>query len=170
MSRLQFAGQARSTTVRRWGNVRILISMISFLLLGCDDEDSPETSIPSRNSNPTQSELAQAERIADQAEAGAIVPKHGIETLSSGSDDLAVLGGEADQNQQAFRQRFGLSDPTKDQVAMPDSLLTRTRMRIGHIRPPHCQTGWRPPRQTVILLLSKAPPWRSTSVEFPAAP
>lgn len=91
--------------------------MISFLLLGCDDEESPETSIPSGASNPTQSELTQADRIADEAEAGAIVPKHGIETLSPGSGDLAVLGGDADQNQQALRQRFGLSDPTQDQVA-----------------------------------------------------
>jgi 3D (Asp-Asp-Asp) domain-containing protein len=34
-----------------------------------------------------------------------------------GDGDLGVLGGDANQNQQTFRQRFGLADPTPDQLA-----------------------------------------------------
>ena len=34
-----------------------------------------------------------------------------------GNNDLSVLGGDANQNQQAFRQRFNLSDPTQEQLA-----------------------------------------------------
>jgi 3D (Asp-Asp-Asp) domain-containing protein len=87
---------------------------MSLLLLGCDDQES---GVSSGTSEPAQSDLAQASRIAGEAQVGAIVPKSGSDAPPPGSDDLGVLGGNANQNQQALRQRFGLADPTQDQLA-----------------------------------------------------
>lgn len=87
------------------------------LLFGCDDQESAEPGISSGSSESAQPDLAQASRIAGEAKAGAIVPKNGSDAPPLGSGDLGVLGGDANQNQQAFRQRFGLADPTQDQLA-----------------------------------------------------
>jgi hypothetical protein len=87
------------------------------LLFGCDDQESAESGISSGSSEPAQPDLAQASRIAGEAEAGAIVPKNGNDAPPLGNGDLGVLGGDANQNQQAFRQRFGLADPTQDELA-----------------------------------------------------
>ena len=90
---------------------------MALFLLGCDDQESAESGVSSGSSEPAQVDLAQARQIAGQAETGAIVPKSGSGASSLGSNDLSVLGGDANQNQQAFRQRFGLADPTQDQLA-----------------------------------------------------
>jgi 3D (Asp-Asp-Asp) domain-containing protein len=90
---------------------------MSLLLLGCDDQDNAESGVSSGSSEPAQSDLAQARRIADDAGAGAIVPKSGSNAPPLGSGDLGALGGDANRNQQVFRQRFGLADPTQDQLA-----------------------------------------------------
>jgi 3D (Asp-Asp-Asp) domain-containing protein len=101
--------------VREFPKVRIFILTISLFLSGCDDQETAE-SVLSGSSQPAQSDLAQASRIAGAAGVGAIVPKSGGDVSSSGSGDLGVLGGDAGQNQQAFRQRYGLADPTQDQL------------------------------------------------------
>ncbi|MBV9298156.1 MAG: hypothetical protein JO066_04210 [Verrucomicrobia bacterium] len=90
---------------------------MALFLFGCDDQESEESGVSSGSSEPAQVDLAQARRIAGEAEAGAIVPKNDRDASSVGSNDLSVLGGDAAQNQQAFRQRFGLADPTPDQFA-----------------------------------------------------
>jgi 3D (Asp-Asp-Asp) domain-containing protein len=79
----------------------------------------------SGSSQPSQSDLLQGNSIAGAAGAGAIVPKSGNDAPPLGSDDLNVLGGDANQNQQGFRQRFGLADPTQDQLAQWDEYDAR---------------------------------------------
>jgi 3D (Asp-Asp-Asp) domain-containing protein len=101
--------------VREFLKIRIFILTISLFLSGCDDQETAE-SVSSGSTQPAQSDLAQASRIAGAAGVGAIVPKSGGDVSSSGSGDLGVLGGDAGQNQQAFRQRYGLADPTQDQL------------------------------------------------------
>jgi 3D (Asp-Asp-Asp) domain-containing protein len=98
-------------------NLRILTMTISLFLLGCDDPESSPAGISSGSSEPAPSDLAQAGQIGGEAGAGAIVPKPGDDTPQVRNDDLGVLGNDANQNQQAFRQRFGLTNPTQDQLA-----------------------------------------------------
>jgi len=104
--------------IRALRNLRIFILTISQFLVGCDDQESADPGVSSGTSEPAQSDLAQARQIAGEAGAGAIVPKSsGRDASPQGNGDLGVLGGDANQNQQAFRQRFGLADPTPDQLA-----------------------------------------------------
>jgi hypothetical protein len=108
----------------------LLILRIPFLsmflfLLGCDDQENADSGVPSASSTPAQSDLAQAGRIAGEAGAGAIVPERDGQGSAQGSGNLGVLGGDANQNQQAFRQRFGLVDPTQDQLGQWDEYDAR---------------------------------------------
>src|ERR1700693_4830156 len=98
-------------------NLRILTMTMSLFLVGCDDPESSPSGVSSGSSEPAQSDLTQAGQIAGQAGAGAIVPKSGGDPPQIGNNDLGVLGSDANQNQQALRQRFGLTDPTQDQLA-----------------------------------------------------
>jgi 3D (Asp-Asp-Asp) domain-containing protein len=98
-------------------NLRALFLTIFLFLLGCDDEDSAEPEYPSGSSQPAQTDLVQAGMIADRAETGAAILQGDPNTPFQDDGDLSVLGGGANQNQQAFRQRFGLSDPTQEQLA-----------------------------------------------------
>jgi len=98
-------------------NPWVLLSAITLFLVGCDDQDGAESGTSSGSSQPARPDLTQGTQIADAAGAGAIVPKNSTDAPQVGSGNLDVLGGEANQNQQAFRQRFGLTDPTQDQVA-----------------------------------------------------
>ena len=111
--------------VRELPNIRILFLPILLLLFGCDDQESTESGVSTGSSEPGQSDLAQAGRIADAAQTGAIVPIVGANSPPQGDGDLGVLGGDANQNQQAFRQRFGLTDPTQDQLAQWDQYDAR---------------------------------------------
>jgi hypothetical protein len=86
-------------------------------LLGCDDEDTTESGASSGSSQPSQSDLVQGMTIARQAGTGAAIPQGESNTPAPGNNDLSLLGGDANENQQAFRQRFGLADPTQDQLA-----------------------------------------------------
>jgi 3D (Asp-Asp-Asp) domain-containing protein len=94
-----------------------LFSTAFLFLLGCDDEDTAESGAPSGSSQPSQSDLVQGTTIARQAGAGATIPEGDSHTSLSGYNDLSVLGGDANQNQQEFRERFGLSDPTPEQLS-----------------------------------------------------
>jgi 3D (Asp-Asp-Asp) domain-containing protein len=86
-------------------------------LLGCDDEDTTEFGASSGSSQPSQSDLVQGMTIARQAGTGAAIPLGESNTPALGNNDLSLLGGDANENQQTFRQRFGLADPTQDQLA-----------------------------------------------------
>jgi len=98
-------------------NLSTLFLTTFLFLLGCDDEDSAEPENPSGSSQPAQADLVQAGMIADRAETGAAILQGDPNTPVQGNGDLSVLGDGANQNQQAFRQRFGLSDPTQEQLA-----------------------------------------------------
>jgi 3D (Asp-Asp-Asp) domain-containing protein len=98
-------------------NLRALFLTTFLFLLGCDDEDNAEPEDPSGSSQPAQADLLQASMIADRAGTGATIPPADPNAPVPGDGDLSVLGGDANQNQQAFRQRFGLSDPTQEQLA-----------------------------------------------------
>jgi 3D (Asp-Asp-Asp) domain-containing protein len=98
-------------------NLRTLSLTTLLFLLGCDDEDSVELANPLGSSQPAQADLVQAGMIADRAATGATIPQGDPNTPVPGNGDLSVLGGDANQNQQAFRQRFGLTDPTQEQLA-----------------------------------------------------
>jgi hypothetical protein len=117
--------QDGSIQVRRSRNLGIFVLTASLLLLGCDDQDSADSGVMSGSSEPSQSDLLQGNRIAGAAGAGAIAPKSGGDAPPLGSGDLGVLGGDANQNQQAFRERFGLADPTQDQLAQWDAYDAR---------------------------------------------
>ncbi len=67
--------------------------------------------------SPTKSDLVQSMAIAAQAGTGATILPSDSNTPVSSDNDLSVLGGDANENQQAFRQRFGLSNPTQEQLA-----------------------------------------------------
>src|ERR1700730_5778104 len=86
-------------------------ALLTFLLLlqGCDDEENGESEVGSGSAQPSRPDLLQGQTIANSAGAGAVAP--------SGRGDLSTLGGNAIQNQHAFRQRFGLTDPSSDQLA-----------------------------------------------------
>jgi 3D (Asp-Asp-Asp) domain-containing protein len=101
--------------VRELPTVRTFILVVSLFLSGCDDQENAE-SASSGSSQPAQSDLGQASSIAGAAGAGAIVPKSSGDVSTQGNGDLGVLGGDADQNQQAFRQRYGLVSPSQDQL------------------------------------------------------
>jgi 3D (Asp-Asp-Asp) domain-containing protein len=94
-------------------------------LLGCDDQENADSGLSSASSAPGPSDLAQASRIAGEAGAGAIVPESDSQSPVPGSGNLGVLGDDANQNQQAFRQRFGLADPTQDQLGQWDEYNAR---------------------------------------------
>jgi hypothetical protein len=111
--------------VRELQDIGILFLTIFLLLLGCDDQESTESEVSAGSSEPGPSDLAQSRRIADAAQGGAIVPISGTNSPPVGSGDLGVLGGDANQDQQAFRQRFGLADPTQDQLAQWDEYDAR---------------------------------------------
>ncbi len=91
---------------------------MTLLLTACDDQESAETGISSGGATrPPQSDLAQGQQIARAAGIGVIVPRMDGTTTVPGGGDLGGLGGSANQNQEAFRQRFGLTDPSRDQLA-----------------------------------------------------
>jgi 3D (Asp-Asp-Asp) domain-containing protein len=97
--------------------VRALYLTMLLFLLGCDDEDTTEFGALPGASQPSQNDLVQGMTIARQAGPGAAIPQDESNTPAIGNNDLSLLGGDANENQQAFRQRFGLADPTQDQLA-----------------------------------------------------
>jgi 3D (Asp-Asp-Asp) domain-containing protein len=90
----------------------IATAALFVLLSGCDQEES-DSGATSGRSQPTQADLAQGQQIAASASG-----QNSVNTSSAtGSGNLSELGGNADQNQEAFRQKFGLTTPTADQLA-----------------------------------------------------
>lgn len=87
--------------------LHILAATIS-IFAGCSEDDS-DTGYFWPGPSPT-------DQGHDQANAN-FPGQIGRPASSLGSDDLTVLGENAGANQTAFRQRFGLTDPTQDQMA-----------------------------------------------------
>jgi hypothetical protein len=83
-----------------------LLALATSLMIGCSEDDS-DTGFVGAGS---------IDQSRDQ-QSGNIPAQIGRPVSLHGGGDLTVLGGNANANQAAFRQRFGLSDPTRDQVA-----------------------------------------------------
>jgi 3D (Asp-Asp-Asp) domain-containing protein len=102
----------------------LVFGITPLVLTGCDDEDDDDSGVPPGTSGPGQADLYSAQQIATAAGADAI-NSQGNRPAAIGTGDLAALGVDASQNQQAFRARFGLTDPTADQLAQWDQYQAR---------------------------------------------
>ena len=96
--------------------LQALFLITLLVLFGCDDEGTADSDTPVGYSQPSQSDLLRGWIIARQAGISAASPEEDSSPLVPGSNDLSVLGGDANQNQQIFRQRFSLNEPTRDQL------------------------------------------------------
>jgi 3D (Asp-Asp-Asp) domain-containing protein len=98
--------------------MKVTAAFLGFLVLleGCDEEENADMEVAHGFAQPSRLDLSQGETIANTAGANAVALKSNG-GVSLGSGDLSTLGGNADQNQEAFRQRYGLSDPTSEQLA-----------------------------------------------------
>jgi 3D (Asp-Asp-Asp) domain-containing protein len=88
------------------------IMLLMILSSGCDDNNDTEAG--QGISQPSNADLLQGQQIAAQA-GGINAPVDG--STAPGTGDLNELGGNANQNQNALRERFGLSDPTPAMLA-----------------------------------------------------
>jgi 3D (Asp-Asp-Asp) domain-containing protein len=104
--------------------ITLAFGITPLLLAGCDDQENEDSGVPAASSEPARTDLDLAEKVATAAGANSINPEASTPP-TIGSGDLAVLGGDASQNQQAFRARFGLTDPTADQFAQWDQYQAR---------------------------------------------
>jgi hypothetical protein len=103
--------------------VRIAALTATFFILGCDDD--PNEDAPANTSQPGQTDLAQANQIANAAGGNSITPRSNNATTAQANGGLGVLGGDANQNQEAFREKYGLTDPTQDQLSQWDQYDAR---------------------------------------------
>jgi 3D (Asp-Asp-Asp) domain-containing protein len=86
------------------------------LLQSCDEEEDADMEMAHGSPRPSKFDLLKGERLANILGASAASSEsNGTAPMRAG--DLSTLGGNANQNQQAFRQRFGLSDPSLEQLA-----------------------------------------------------
>jgi 3D (Asp-Asp-Asp) domain-containing protein len=95
-------------------------SLTVAVLSGCDNSD---IYIGSPGSSPSANDRALGDQLANGA-AGAD-PIVGGSPPPIGNGDLSVLGADANQNQQAFRAKFGLETPTADQMSQWSEYNTR---------------------------------------------
>jgi hypothetical protein len=99
--------------------MKVTAALLGLLLLvqGCDEEENGEAEAASGSAQASRSDLLLGQTIANRAATNALIAgsRGDIQTLGNG--DLSMLGGNANENQQVFRQRFGLTDPTSDQLA-----------------------------------------------------
>jgi len=99
--------------------VKITAALLGLLVLvqGCDEEENGDAETVSGSARASRSDLLQGQTIADRAATSALVAGGSGDIQTRGNDDLSMLGGNANENQQAFRERFGLTDPSSDQLA-----------------------------------------------------
>ncbi|HZC59574.1 MAG TPA: hypothetical protein VE154_06235 [Chthoniobacterales bacterium] len=110
----------------RGGNIAGLVVMgITLFIFGCDDDPDEVSGVPTNPSQPAQTDVAQANQIANAASSNSITPRSNNTTTAQGGGDVGVLGGDANQNQQAFRAKYGFTDPTQDQLAQWDQYDAR---------------------------------------------
>jgi len=104
--------------------ITLVFGVMPLLLTGCDDPEDEDSGIPAESSEPARTNLNPAQEIATASGSNAINPE-GNRPTAIGSGNLAVLGGDASQNQLAFRARFSLMDPTAGQLAQWDPYQAR---------------------------------------------
>ena len=85
---------------------KVTAALIGFLLFlqGCDDEETGDAEVESGSAQPSRRDFLQR----DAAAANGLIPGNGGEVPARGNGDWSALGANANQNQWAFRQRFGL--------------------------------------------------------------
>jgi hypothetical protein len=91
--------------------VKITAALLGLLVLiqGCDEEENGDAEIASGSAQASRSDLLQGQTIANRAAANALIAGGSGDIQTRGNGDLNMLGGNANENQQAFRQRFGLT-------------------------------------------------------------
>jgi 3D (Asp-Asp-Asp) domain-containing protein len=99
--------------------VKVTAAFLGFLLLvqGCDDEENGEAEAGFGSTQASTLDLLQGQTIANHATTSALMGGSSGDVQTRGNGGLSALGGNANENQQAFRQRFGLADPSSDQLA-----------------------------------------------------
>jgi hypothetical protein len=85
---------------------KVTAALIGFLLFlqGCDDEETGDAEVESGSAQPSMRDFLQR----DAAAANGLIPGTGGDVPARGNGDWSALGANANQNQWAFRQRFGL--------------------------------------------------------------
>ena len=98
--------------------MKVTAALLGLLLLvqGCDEEENGEAEAASGSAQASKSDLLLGQTIANRAATNALIAGSG-DIQTRGNGNLSMLGGNANENQQVFRQRFGLTDPTSDQLA-----------------------------------------------------
>src|SRR5262249_54456260 len=76
-----------------------------------------DADLESGSGQPFKPDLLQGNLTANPTETSALVSGGSGNISAGGNGDLRALGANASQNQWTFRQRFGLIDPTPDQLA-----------------------------------------------------
>ena len=99
--------------------MKVTAALLGLLLLvqGCDEEENEEAEAASGSAQASRSDLLLGQTIANRAATDALTAVGSGDIQTRGDSNLSMLGGDANENQQAFRQRFGLTDPTSDQLA-----------------------------------------------------
>jgi hypothetical protein len=99
--------------------MKVTAALLGLLLLvqGCDEEENGEAEAASGSAQASRSDLLLGQTIANRAATNALIAGSRGDVQTLGNGDLSMLGGNANENQQVFRQRFGLTDPTSDQLA-----------------------------------------------------
>src|SRR6516225_6514396 len=85
-----------------------ILAVATSIFAGCSEDDSDTGYFGSGPSPTDQSHDQQSANLPGQI---------GRAAASLGTGDLTVLGENANANQAALRQHFGLADPTQDQMA-----------------------------------------------------
>jgi hypothetical protein len=91
---------------------RTSIILLLLLCSACDENDDPQTA--HGTSQPSQADILQGRQIAAEA-SGTDTPSGN--SAGTSARDLSELGGNAAQNQNMLRQRFGLSNPSPEMLA-----------------------------------------------------
>jgi hypothetical protein len=99
--------------------MKIAATLLGVLLFlqGCDDEESEEAEVSPGPAQPTAPDLLPGQGIANQVSMSATGLENEAGFPALGSGDLNVLGLNANENQAAFRQQFGLSEPSPSLLA-----------------------------------------------------
>ena len=98
--------------------MKVTAALLGLLLLvqGCDEEENGEAEAASGSAQASKSDLLLGQTIANRAATNALIAGSG-DIQTRGNGNLSMLGGNANENQRAFRQRFGLTEPNPDQLA-----------------------------------------------------
>ena len=88
------------------GTTKVTAVLIGFLLFlqGCDDEETGDAEVESGSAQPSRRDFLRRDAVATNA----LIPSNSGEVPARGNGDWSALGASANQNQWAFRQRFGL--------------------------------------------------------------